>query len=91
MQNSDVAGTKFCVRSPARKNFLFVTPHCTASQNCYQKFTPHHAAPQIIHLSSIVEKIIVVVGLWKPVIPSYRNLNFNKYYKAIRRVGKPAV
>ena len=33
----------------------------------------------------------MVVGLWKPVIPSYRNLNFNKYYKAIRLVEASGV
>ena len=37
--------------SAARKYFLFVTPHCTAPQNCYQKLTPHRAATKIIYLN----------------------------------------
>ena len=37
--------------SAAHKYFLFVTPHCNAPQSCYQKLTPHRAAPQIIYLN----------------------------------------
>ena len=44
--------------SAARKYFLFVTPHCTALQGCYQKLTPHCAALQIIYLN---RKFLVVM------------------------------
>ena len=46
---SDVADTKFCVRSP--QVFFICDTHCTAPQSCYQKLIPHRAAPQIIYLN----------------------------------------
>ena len=50
--------------SAACKYFLFVTLHCTALQSCYQKLTPHRAAPQIIYLN---RKFLDIFSFFKKV------------------------
>ena len=50
--------------SATRKYFLFVTPHCTAPQSCYQKPTLHRAVPQIIYLN---RKFLDIFSFFKKV------------------------
>ena len=62
--------------SVARKYFLFVAPHCTAPQSCYQKLTPHRAAPQIIYLIKKLECMYGFRGIALELMKSYFN---NRY------------